>query len=434
MSKRIEYLFDFSCPFAYLGSTEIEALAGRAGASLEWSPFLLGGLLRTIGAEETLAKDAPAKKAHEVLDAERWAEVRGVPLRRPVAHPMRTVRALRTVLSVDEAARPALIHALYRAYWQRGEAVEDDAVLRAALGEAGVTGAAADQALERAGEPAAREELRRRTDGAVARGVFGAPTLFVHRDDGTSKMFWGQDRMEMAEAWLAGRTRRAGPADAPAAAAGDAAAAQAPATGAVIEFWYDFSSPYAYLGATQVEAVAARAGARLEWRPMLLGAIFRAIATPNVPLFSMSQNKRSYMLRDLTDWATWWGVPFRYPKKFPQKTITAARLAMLAGPRTGELSHALFRVMWADDGDLEDEATLTEVLARLGFDAPAMLARTREPEVKQALIDAGELAVARGVFGAPGLVLRQGERTRLFWGQDRLELVERAARGLPPSR
>jgi 2-hydroxychromene-2-carboxylate isomerase len=199
----------------------------------------------------------------------------------------------------------------------------------------------------------------------------------------------------------------------------------------VIEFWYDFSSPYSYLAATQVEAVARRAGARLEWRPMLLGAVFKGSGTANVPLLAMSESRRRWMLGDLSLWSSWWSVPFRFASRFPQKTVTALRLALLAGERRAELSLALFRAIWTEGGNLEDPGLLSSVLERNGFAAGELLARTQEPEVKAALAAETSAAVEREIFGAPSFVVVRGDQRRLFWGQDRLGLVERAASGAP---
>ncbi|HLU67277.1 MAG TPA: 2-hydroxychromene-2-carboxylate isomerase [Kofleriaceae bacterium] len=436
---QIELYFDFSCPFAYLASRDIEALAARAGATLVWRPMLLGGVLRETGAESALAGEAPAKRQHHMIDKHRWAEVRGAPLVVPDGHPIRTVRALRALLSLEPARWSPVIRALFSAYWERGERIDDEAVLRRALGGAGVTGDALERAIAANGDPAIKDELRRRTSEAIARGVFGAPTAIASGGPGGGEhLLWGQDRLEHLEAILGGWDPASGAPPASQAASGPGAPTSPPPAGSergVIQFWYDFSSPFSYLAATQAQAVADRAGAALEWRPMLLGAVFRDSGTANVPLLAMSESKRRWVASDLKLWASWWGVPFRFASKFPQKTVTALRLALLAGDRIAELSLAMFRAMWASGQDLEDPAVLRAVVDRLGLDGEAMLARTQDPEVKQRLIDSTGEAVRRGIFGAPTFVVARGGAEMLFWGQDRLGLVERAAAGHPaPSR
>jgi 2-hydroxychromene-2-carboxylate isomerase len=434
-SMRIELYFDFSCPFAYLASTQIEALCARAGAELVWRPMLLGGVFNAVG-HEPLLEMSPAKARHHGLDMHRWAERSNVPLVMPAGHPMRTVRALRALLATPEPRWPAVIHGFYRAYWQRGEDITAVDTVAAVLAEAGLDQAAVARALAANDDPAIKDQLRRRTDEAVARGIFGVPTWFVHLDDlDQPVMFWGQDRLHLIEAMLAGwRPGQPGP-DGRDRLPGRPAPAPPPRP-CTLHFWYDFSSPFAYLASTQIEAVAARTGARLVWQPMLLGALFKEIATPSVPLFDMPESKRAYTYRDLDHWASYWGVPFRFASRFPMRTVTALRLALLAGDRIGELSQALFHALWVEDGDLDDVHTLSEILRRHGYDADDMLARAQEPAVKQALVRQTGHALAAGVYGAPTVIVEQAHASRrgdlLFWGQDRLGLVEAAANGWWP--
>jgi 2-hydroxychromene-2-carboxylate isomerase len=193
-----------------------------------------------------------------------------------------------------------------------------------------------------------------------------------------------------------------------------------------LELYFDFSSPFAYLGATQAEALAARTGAQLVWRPMLLGGLFRAIGQVDVPLSAFSPAKQRYVARDMDRWAEFWGVPFRFPTRFPMNTVKALR-AFLVLPEADRPAFALrtFKAYWADDRDLSDEAVLAELI---GPGAAEVLAQCATQPIKDALKEATERAVAAGVFGAPTWVV---DGTELFWGQDRLNLVERALGGTP---
>ena len=82
-----------------------------------------------------------------------------------------------------------------------------------------------------------------------------------------------------------------------------------------VDFYFDFSSPFSYLASTQIEAVAARHGAELGYRPFLLGALFKIIGAPDVPFLAMSEPKRRNFAQDLHRWADHWGVPFRFPSR-----------------------------------------------------------------------------------------------------------------------
>jgi 2-hydroxychromene-2-carboxylate isomerase len=190
-----------------------------------------------------------------------------------------------------------------------------------------------------------------------------------------------------------------------------------------IEIFWDFSSPYSYLGSTQADALAERTGAKLVWKPMLLGGVFKAIGQVEAPVLTWGEAKRTHTFKDLQRWADYFGVPFAFPSRFPMVSLKALR-AYLALPeeRRKDFREKTYRAYWAEDRDIADEATLRELL---GEGADAILARTQLAEVKQSLIDATNEAVKRGVFGAPTWII-DGKDDELIWGQDRIPLVERA--------
>jgi 2-hydroxychromene-2-carboxylate isomerase len=194
-----------------------------------------------------------------------------------------------------------------------------------------------------------------------------------------------------------------------------------------VTFFYDFSSPYAYLGATQVERVAAAAGATVRWRPLLVGALFRRIGTPDVPLDAFPPPKRAYMQRDLLHWASHWGVALHWPSRFPMRTVLPLRLMLAVEAEHGAavatpLAQALFAALWVDDRDLADRAVVGAIVAENGL-SPALVERAEaDPAIKQALFDVTDEAVTAGACGVPSFVVGG----QLYWGQDRLDLVARA--------
>jgi 2-hydroxychromene-2-carboxylate isomerase len=201
-----------------------------------------------------------------------------------------------------------------------------------------------------------------------------------------------------------------------------------------LRFFFDYSSPFAYLASTQVERVAARHAAELHWEPFLLGGLFRSIGTPDVPLFAMPPAKQRYVRDDMQRWADHWDVPFRFPTRFPMNTVTALRMTLqVEGDGRVKLVHALFRGLWVDDLDLADGATLARVSAECGLDGQRLVAGAGDPEVKTALKQATDRAVEAGVCGAPSFLVETGpEPGVLFWGQDRLHFVEKALEGWRP--
>ena len=191
-----------------------------------------------------------------------------------------------------------------------------------------------------------------------------------------------------------------------------------------LELYWDFSSPFAYLGSTQADALAKRTGATLVWRPMLLGAVFKAIGSPDVPMSTWSDAKRTHTMLDMQRWAAHWEVPFRFPSRFPMSTVKALRVWLaLPAARRDAFRKAVFRAYWIDGLAPSDEKTMRDVLGAAGHDASAILAKL--DDAKDDLRRRTDEAIALGIFGAPAFVVGD----QLFWGQDRMHFVERALGG-----
>lgn len=399
MARRLDFWFDYTCPYAYLASTRVEALARRTGDELRWRPMLLGGVFRANATPQKLfATLSPQKARHNADDLQRWAALYDVPLAMPAGHPLRSVEALRATLAAG--CDPRVIHGFYRAYWVEGREISRPETMRAVLTAAGHD---ADAVLAAVSGDALRDALRVETDRAIALGIFGAPAYVI--DDAV--MYWGGDRAHFVEGLKPSDLFSTQPRN--------------PLMAHTLEIYWDFSSPFAYLGATQAKALAERTGATLIWRPMLLGGLFKAIGQELVPLNTWSDAKRRYYFDDMHRWAEFWGVPFNFPSIFPMNSIKALRTYLALPPeRQDAFREGAFRAYWADGRDINDDGVLSELI---GADAAAVLARTQDPAVKQALVEATKHAESAGVFGAPTWVV---DGKDLYWGQDRLPLVERA--------
>jgi 2-hydroxychromene-2-carboxylate isomerase len=191
-----------------------------------------------------------------------------------------------------------------------------------------------------------------------------------------------------------------------------------------IDFYYDIGSPYSYLCASQIGGVAAKHGREVRWRPMLLGAVFKATGNEmpaRVPA------KATWMLRDLALWAKSYGVPFTFPPSFPPNTVRAMRACVFAGERgkAREMSLALFEGYWSRGIDPSSEDGLQQASASAGLAASEVLAAIETQPIKDALRKITDEAIARGVFGAPAIFVGD----QLFWGNDRLPLVDRLLAG-----
>jgi 2-hydroxychromene-2-carboxylate isomerase len=194
-----------------------------------------------------------------------------------------------------------------------------------------------------------------------------------------------------------------------------------------LRFYFDFSCPYAYVASTRIEALADRAGVQLEARPILLGGVFRAWSTPQNLSETLSPAKARHNLNDMHRQAQLAGVPLRMPKGHPLRTVEALRALLVVGEPFWPLAHALFRAYWVDDVDLSKPAGLHQVLTQAGHDADAIMAKSSDEAVKQELRERTDEAIAAGVFGVPTCVLETDDGPELFWGSDRLAMVERRA-------
>ncbi len=194
---------------------------------------------------------------------------------------------------------------------------------------------------------------------------------------------------------------------------------------ATIELFFDLSSPYSYLAATQVEAVARRAQAKTRWVPMVLGAVFQSagsVMPMSVPA------KAQWMMSDLARWAAYYKVPFTMPDVFPLNAMTTHRAILVAARDAGEaqgkaLAMAAFSALWGEGRDVSQGEVISDLASELGLDGDAIVAATQDADIKAQLRKNTEEAVARGAFGAPTIFVGES----MFWGNDRLHFVEAAA-------
>jgi 2-hydroxychromene-2-carboxylate isomerase len=194
-----------------------------------------------------------------------------------------------------------------------------------------------------------------------------------------------------------------------------------------LRFYFDFSCPYAYVASTRIEALADRAGVQLEARPILLGGVFRAWSTPQNLSETLSPAKARHNLSDMHRQAQLASVPLRMPKGHPLRTVEALRALLVVGEPFWPLAHAFFRAYWVDDIDLSKPAGLHQVLTQAGHDADAIMAKSNDESIKQELRERTDEAIAAGVFGVPTCVLDTDDGPELFWGSDRLAMVEQLA-------
>ena len=190
-----------------------------------------------------------------------------------------------------------------------------------------------------------------------------------------------------------------------------------------VEFFFDFGSPYTYLAYHQLPKIAARHGATVIWRPILLGGVFQA--TGNKSPMEVPAKGR-YSLIDLQRWAQHFGVPLQMNPHFPINTLPLMRGAVAMQLRSEvefqRYVAVIFRAMFEHPRNLNQPEEVAAVLAENGMDPTAFVDLINAPAAKEKLKENTAQAVARGVFGAPTFFV--GEQ--MFWGQDRLDFVEQA--------
>jgi 2-hydroxychromene-2-carboxylate isomerase len=189
-----------------------------------------------------------------------------------------------------------------------------------------------------------------------------------------------------------------------------------------IDFYFDFSSPYGYMAAQKIDALAAKYGRTVDWRPMLLGVVFKQ--TGMAPLTQIPI-KGDYSRRDFERSARFHGIPFRMPLAFPIASQAPSRIVLWAKARdpalAANLARALYAAFFRDGLDISNPDVAADVAGRNGVDRAAARACIDDPVVKDLLKREVEAAIAAGVFGSP-FVIVDGEP---FWGLDRFDQVER---------
>jgi 2-hydroxychromene-2-carboxylate isomerase len=197
-----------------------------------------------------------------------------------------------------------------------------------------------------------------------------------------------------------------------------------------IDYYLSLNSPWTYMGSALLAEVAKRNGATINVKPAKFGPIFEK--TGGLPLPKRSPERRAYRLMELKRWREVRNIPLiLQPKNSPSDDAAATRLviaAKLQGKDAHRLATELGRAIWELDEPLGEAAVIAAAAKRTGIDAAAVRADgPPDAELDQLYELYTQEALAAGVFGAPSFVLPSGE---IFWGQDRLEMLERALKML----
>jgi 2-hydroxychromene-2-carboxylate isomerase len=186
-----------------------------------------------------------------------------------------------------------------------------------------------------------------------------------------------------------------------------------------LDFWFDFASTYSYPAIMRVGALARREAVSVNFRPFLLGPIFKAQGLSTSP-FNLFPAKGRHMWRDLERTCAELGLKFRRPEPFPQSSVLAARVALVGlGEGWGDdFCRAVFHAEFAEGRRIDEPDTLRGILSGLSADAATALEAAQTPAIKDRLRAETAKAQELDIFGAPSFHTADGE---LFWGNDRLE-------------
>jgi len=189
-----------------------------------------------------------------------------------------------------------------------------------------------------------------------------------------------------------------------------------------IEFFFEFSSPYGYIASHAIDAVAARHGRSVVWKPILLGAIFKITGMAPLTTYPV---KSDYIRTDFARSARLLGIPFQLPDPFPFNAVTANRAfywVEATDPKAAhDLARALYDAAFVKGRNISSAEEVAGIGAELGIDRAELLAGLHSQEAKDKTRAENDAAVAKGVFGSPFFII-DGEH---FWGADRLDQVER---------
>jgi 2-hydroxychromene-2-carboxylate isomerase len=186
----IEFWYEFASTYSYPTAMRIERMAADAGIGLRWRPFLLGPIFQALGWNDSPFNIYAAKGRYMWRDLERVCDAEGLPLKLPPSRfPQNGLKAARLALVGEaEGWTPAFTRAVFTANYAEAKDISDDATPTAILARLGVD---VERAFAAANSPENKQALKRQTEEAAARGLFGAPSFTVG-----DELFWGNDRLE----------------------------------------------------------------------------------------------------------------------------------------------------------------------------------------------------------------------------------------------
>ena len=192
-----------------------------------------------------------------------------------------------------------------------------------------------------------------------------------------------------------------------------------------VDYYVSLNSPWTYLASRRFETLAKKHNAHVSIWPVDFGSVFSV--SGGLPLPKRAPQRQAYRMMELKRWRDHLGVKMNLePKFFPANEVPAAKcvIALRELGRMADaikLAHAVLAALWEDEKNTGDPATLHEIVASCGLDAATVIKASEAPNMIEKRESYTQYAIDQGVFGAPSFVI-DGE---IFWGQDRLDFVDR---------
>ena len=424
--SEVDFYFDIVCPFAYLASTQINQLCSRYNVTLTWKPVLLGGLYEFSKAKQGKQNSAmsvvpPVKRLYFSRDAQ-WQQHRfKITQKYPTGWPTRTLPVQRLLTAItDNQQRMECAQRLYHDLWVENVDITKRSYLQSLALEFGTD-------IKMIDDPDIKRKLTENTRNATRKyNMFGVPTMVVRvsKDLSREHVFFGVDRLPFLNMLLRDQSMTQTP---KMLLEWPSLSQFADSSSNSIEFFFDFASPFSFLGYMRLHEFKPFAD-RIILKPVVLGALFKAAGTVGTPMARASPIKAKYMGMDMQRWFTAAGVPWKMNSKFPLRTILPLRV-FLVDHRTVD---CIFKGCWQSDIDISNPKVLRQWLDRNGFDGAKLIERaSTDKSIKQELKDNSEFAVKKKMFGVPTYVVNQAY-DRFCFGQDRMYFVKDLCRGWKP--
>jgi 2-hydroxychromene-2-carboxylate isomerase len=197
----IEFFFDCSSPWTYLGFESIQPIAARGDVEIIWKPILVGGVFNAVNPSvyENRANPVPAKARYYQKDLQDWARYVGVTIGSPPVFPVNSVRVMRgAFVAIEEGCLVPYARRAFERYWTDLADISQENEVKGIARDAGLD---VDAFWAKINDQAYKDRLKETTDELMRRGGFGSPTMFLDGDD----MYFGNDRMQLVQARLDGR-------------------------------------------------------------------------------------------------------------------------------------------------------------------------------------------------------------------------------------